>query len=239
MLKLASSVAIVFLIASAAAGAPRKSVLILHEGSRLLPYQEIASRELQKDLTSSQDLTNEVFEEFLDTWRLSDDKSLVALALETKYSGRKIDVVVADGVAAFELLLHSRPKFLQATPVVFLAISDIHLPPALPPNITGVITHIDYAGTIRLATMLQPDLQHVYYIESDPAFFGLAGEVLKREFEPFRDRIAVTIWTRLDLLELLRKVGSLPPHSAILYGSWGCCTAARSPTFLSSNRGTR
>src|SRR6516165_8980864 len=100
MLKLASSVAVVFLLACTAAGEPGKNVLILHEGSRLLPYQEIASRELQKDLTSDKGLIVEIFEEFLDTWRLRADPPELTIALQTKYAGQKVDVVVADGVAA-------------------------------------------------------------------------------------------------------------------------------------------
>jgi len=220
MLKLASSVAVVFLLACTAAGEPGKNVLILHEGSRLLPYQEIASRELQKDLTSDKGLIVEIFEEFLDTWRLGDDPPELTIALQTKYAGQKVDVVVADGVAALELLLHNPPKFLQGTPVVFLSMSDVHLPPMLPPNITGVVTHVDYTGTIRLATTLQPDLRHIYYIESDPQLDAVAGEMLKHEFAPFREKLDVTMWVRVDLLELLARVSSLPPHSAILFDAY-------------------
>ena len=220
ILKPKSSLPTILLLVSVATAAPSRNVLILHEGSLLLPYQAIVSEELQKGLASKRNLAVEVFEEYLDTWRLNDDKSRLALALDTKYFQRRFDVVVAYGAAVFELLLHNPPKFLQGTPVVFLTMSDIHLPQLLPPNITGVVTHVDYAGTIRLAMTLQPELQHVYYIESDPVFSVVAGDMLKGEFDPFRDKLEITIWSHIGLLELLKRVSNLPPHSAVLLDAY-------------------
>ena len=103
-------------VQAAFAGTP-KNVLILHEGSRLLPYQSLMSSELEKDLTSPK-FEIQVFEEYLERWRLSQDFS--AGALEAKYSGRKFDVVVADGIRALQLLVDRPPEFLRGTPVVFV-----------------------------------------------------------------------------------------------------------------------
>src|SRR5262245_49433933 len=128
MLRVTTSIAILLLFVSAAMGAVRKNVLILHEGSRLFPYQVLMSREMQKDLASNASLDIEIFEEYLDNWRLDQDMSRSANALETKYSGKKFDVVLADGIGAFHLLLGHPPDFLRDTPVVFVSVPDFHLP---------------------------------------------------------------------------------------------------------------
>jgi signal transduction histidine kinase len=203
--------------------AAQKNVLILHEGSRLLPYQAIVSRELQTEIASDKDLDTEVFEEYLDNWRLNADLSRSANALETKYSGQRFDVVVADGVGALRLLTKGPPEFLRGTPVVFVAVAVHHAQglPTLPSNITGVSTHVDYAGTIRLAQALQPDLKNIYFINSEPFTDEAAkNEMLRGEVTSLHKGLEISFWEREDLASLLKRVGELPPHTAVLFDEY-------------------
>lgn len=220
MLRFTGSIAVLFILVSSAMGAPRKNVLILHEGSRLLPYQALMAGELHKDLTSDKKLNIEIFEEYLDSWRLDQDFARSASVLTTKYSGKKFDMVVADGARALHLLLDNPPDFLQGTPVVFVSVEDFQVPEKLPINITGVATHVDFAATIRLAQALQPDLQHIFYIENEPLSDPIKNEALKGEFQPFRNRLNISYWGHDDLGVLLKKVGKLPPHSAVLFDEY-------------------
>ena len=133
-----------------------------------------------------------------------------------KYSGRRFDVVVADGIGALRLLTNHPPEFLRDTPAVFLSVALNNGIPTLPPNITGVATHVDYAGTIRLARTLQPHLQHIYYINGQPLDNAPAkNEMLQNEVRSARDRLEISFWDHDDLGSLLKKVGSLPPHSPV------------------------
>jgi signal transduction histidine kinase len=212
--------AILTIFVSLATGAPRKDVLILHEGFQLLPYQELMTRELHKDLSSNVSIEVQLFEEYLDSWRLNQDMGSLASALGTKYTGRTFDLIIADGAGAVRLLLNNPPDFVRRTPVVFVSVLDVNLPPKLPPNITGVETHLDMAATIRLAQTLQPDLQHLYYIESDPLSDIEKDKTLQGEFQAFHGRLDVVLWERDELAVLLKKVGKLPPHSAVLFDSY-------------------
>jgi ABC-type uncharacterized transport system substrate-binding protein len=188
-------IAVLLLVSSTAARAAQKNVLILHEGSRLLPYQAIVSHELQSEIASDRNLDTEVFEEYLDNWRLNADLLHSANALETKYSGRRFDVVVADGTGALLLLINRPPPFLQGAPVVFLSVADFNVTGALPPNITGIVTHVDYAGTIRLAQELQPDLRQIYYIDSDRHIDGAAkSNMLQDEFRSNSEALEISLW---------------------------------------------
>jgi signal transduction histidine kinase len=219
MLRWSTPLAIVVLLTSFASAAPSKKVVVLHEGSNFLPYQFTASEELKKAFSSARGVHIEIFEEYLDKWRLGADLPRLAIALDTKYAGQKIDVVVADGVTAFQLLVNYTPQFLRAVPVVFFSMSDLYLPQSIPPNVTGVATHIDYAGTARLAVTLQPGLKHLYYVVSEP-LERAESQMLDREFGSLQDKLDVVIWDRLGLADLLKKVSTLPPDSAVLYDSY-------------------
>lgn len=207
------------LFAPIAIGATRKNVLILHEGSRLLPYQFLLSSELQKDLGSS-GFDVQIFDEYLDTWRLKNDPSYAIDALGAKYARLKFDVVVVDGNTPFQVMLNRTPAFLRGTPVVFLTVPDYDLPSTLPPNMTGVTTHKEYGTTVRLATGLQPGLQHLVYIEGGLPQNALRETAVRNELAPFRNQLDIVELKDQPVDDLLKQVKSLPPHSAILFDTY-------------------
>lgn len=219
MLRYTGVLAFYLLFVHSALAAPAKNVLVLHEGSSLLPYQALMASEIRKDLRSTK-FDIQIYEEYLDSWRLSRDSARSANALEAKYANVKFDAVVADGDGALWLLLDRTPAFLRGTPVVFLSVPDSSLPKTLPANVTGVTTHVDYGETVRLAASLQPGLEHLYYIDSDPASIDTKPAALRAEFAPFRKQLDVVIWEGLDLDDLLRRVETLPPHSAVLFDGY-------------------
>lgn len=207
------------LFAPVAIGATRKNVLILHEGSRLLPYQFLLSSQLQKGLGRT-GFDVQIFDEYLDTWRLNNDPSYAIDALGAKYAGLKFDVVVVDGNTPFQVMLNRPPAFLRGTPVVFLTVPDYDLPSRLPPNMTGVTTHKEYSTTVRLATGLQPGLQHLVYIEGGLPPNALRETAVRDELEPFRRQLDIVELKDLPVDDLLKRVQSLPPHSAILFDTY-------------------
>lgn len=220
LIRFMSWMAILLMLSSAAFGASRKNILILHEGSRLLPYQVLMSREMQKDLASNTSLGIEIFEEFLDNWRLDQDMSRSAHALDTKYLGKKFDLVVADGSHALRLLLDHPPDILRGVPVVFVSAADFDLPANFPPHVTGIATHVDYAATVRLAQALQPGLQHLYFIDSEPLTTAAKNQMLSNEFRSLRGQLDIVLWEQDDLGTLLKKVDKLPPNSAVLFDTY-------------------
>ncbi len=198
---------------------PQKNVLVLHEGSKLLPYQIETSQGLEKALTEDRSLSIDLYEEYLDRWRLDRDEATIAAALETKYAGMKFDVVVADGVAGYWLLQKNPPPFLRGTPVVFLAIAD-PLPKDLLANATGVVSKVDYLGTVQLAARLQPDLRHLYYIVSDGAWDEMLSKKIRETLQPFGNQLEITVWDQEPLEEMLKKAAHLPAHSAVLFDAY-------------------
>jgi signal transduction histidine kinase len=219
MWRYAASLILSLLFVPSAVAAARKNVLILHEGSRLLPYQFELSSEMQKGLASTQ-FDIQIFDEYLDSWRLSQDPWHAVSALGTKYAGLKFDVVVVDGNAPFQAMLNRPPAFLRGTPVVFLTVPDYDLPFRLPSNFTGITVHKEYLATVRLATRLQPGLQHVFLVMGGLPSNVLRDAAVRNELASFRDQLDVVDLQNLAVDDLLRRVKSLPPHSAILFDTY-------------------
>ena len=219
MWRFTASLILSLLFVPSALAAPRKNVLILHQGSRLLPYQFPLFSEMQRDLASKQ-FDIQVFDEYLDNWRISEDPGHAVRALEAKYAGVKFDVVVADGNPPFQVLLKRPPEFLRGIPVVFVAVLDLDLPSHLPSNITGVADHKEYSATVRLATRLQPGLQRIFYIGGGMPASALHEVSLRNEIAPFRSQLDIVDLHGLAVDDLLKRVESLPPHSAVLFISY-------------------
>lgn len=213
-----ASLTVVLLVTPFAFGAT-KNVLILHEGSRQLPYQYLLSSELQKDLGKTP-FDIQIFDEYLDAARLKQDPSYAAEWIKAKYAGKKIDVVVVDGNVPFQVMLHQPPAFLRGTPVVFLTVPDFDLPSPMPPNITGVAIHKEFGATVRLAMRLQPGLQHLFYVESGLLPNALRNAAVQEDLAPFENQLDVVDLSGLSVDDLLARVKSLPPHSAILFDTY-------------------
>ena len=218
MWRYAVSFMLAVLLAPCAQGATQKNVLILHEGSRLLRYQFLLASEMQEDLSQTK-FAIQIFDEYLEGWRLNEPIYAVD-ALEAKYAGIKFDAVVVDGNGPFQVMLHHPPAFLRGVPVVFLTVPDYDLPANLPSNITGITTHKEYGETVRLATRLQPDLQHIFYVEGGLARNALRDAAFHSELAPFRNKLDIVDLQNLTVDEILSRVKSLPPHSAILFDTY-------------------
>lgn len=219
MWRYAVSLILSLLFVPSAFATTRKNVLILHEGSRLLPYQFELSSQIQKDLSSTR-FDIQVFEEYLDSWRLSQNPWSAVSALEAKYVGLKFDVVVVDGNAPFRAMLNHPPAFLRGTPVVFVTLPDYDLPSPLPPNITGITVHKEYSASVRLAMRLQPGLQHIFFVQNGLPSNALRDAAVRNEFASFRSQLEIVDLEDLAIDDLLKRVASLPPHSAIIYDTY-------------------
>jgi signal transduction histidine kinase len=219
MWRCVGSLILFLLFVPGALAATRKNVLILHEGSRLLPYQFEVSSEIQRDLSSTR-FDIQVFEEYLDSWRLSQNPWSAVSALEAKYVGLKFDVVVVDGNAPFQAMLNRPPAFLRGTPVVFVSLPDYDLPSRLPANITGITAHKEYRANVGLAMRLQPGLQHIFFVQSGLAPNALRDEAVRNELASFRNQLDIVNLENLAIDDLLKRVASLPPHSAIVFDTY-------------------
>src|SRR3546814_301147 len=85
------------------------------------------------------------------------------------------------------------------------------------PNATGVISRFDLRETVRLAQLLQPDLQNLFVVTGSSSFDRSWEEAARRELAMFSGNLAITFFAGLSLDELMVRLARLQSRSALLY----------------------
>jgi signal transduction histidine kinase len=83
-------------------------------------------------------------------------------------------------------------------------------------NSTGILSHVDMRGTVELATVLQPDLQHVFVVSGTQGAAQLL-EAMRTQLQSFERRLSITYLTGLPTSELESRLATLPAHSMVYY----------------------
>ena len=198
----------------------RPQILILASGDSMLPATRIMSDEIGKGLEAGLGGDVDLFVEFLDAVRFPEPayRALLVQLMETKHGGKRFDLIFALGPPAYDFVAeHRAVDYLQA-PVVYLAIRDttIARQPRLA-NATGIVSRFDLRETVRLATLLQPDLQNLYVVTGASNFDREWEKVARRELADMPDGLAITYLAGLPLDELMTRLSSTPRESALLY----------------------
>ena len=112
--------------ASGADAANTKRVVVLYPESDGRPGNLLVDRGIRAALQSYTAGPIEVYNEYLDLTRFSDERSHQQLAefLRQKYAGRKIDVVIPGLVHALDFVLKYRSEVFSDVPIVFCAVEQ-------------------------------------------------------------------------------------------------------------------
>jgi signal transduction histidine kinase len=220
------SVAGVFLLASATAFAQpgdggvdpgsavqrQKSVLVVYETRRDAQIVTVGDRELPRILESGLPAGVDFYSEFLDYARFAQTDYQTAFRdfLESKFRGRRFDLVIAMGETSLNFLVNYRDSLFAGTPVLYFN----SRPTPQYPNTTGVISAASLSGTVELALQLQPETQNVFVVSSAiPELTDTARQQLRQ----FESRLQVTFLTGLRTTELEARLKSLPARSIVYY----------------------
>ncbi len=197
---------------------PVKNILVLHEGWENWASNTLVNAQIQEILGSDNSVEVQLFQEYVDQWRLGQSIPDVAEALHRKYAAEKLDLIITVGAAPFSLMLNQGATIFPGVPVVFFSLGDFELPKGnLPKNITGVIGHVDVAGTVDLALRLQPDTRHLFVVSGNSPYEGFAMRALRPQLQGVAGRLNVVYLSDLTLEEILTRVSQLPDHSAVFF----------------------
>lgn len=197
-----------------------KRILILQSFRNALPINSEFFEGIREGLDLSPDLPVDIDSEALDLSRLNDERYIRKLVeiYELKYHAKPPDLIIATYTPAAQLLLDHRRELFPGKPIVFCSAefssNDLK---QLPPDITGVTSKRDFAGTVELMSRLHPDMRHIAVIIGSSRLDALWEQDTRKALHPFESRFEV-IWLRgLPLPELIETVRALPSHTAILY----------------------
>jgi signal transduction histidine kinase len=210
------------IVAVNSAAAETKRVLILHSfGRDFLPFSEFLGL-FREQLVKASPNPIDLYEASLETVRYSDPQDDTPLLeyLRSLFSNRKLDLVVTVGgpAARFIQRYRSEPFFLS-TPMLVTAVDERIVDiAALHASDAVIAFKIDLAAVINNILQVLPRTTDVAVIFGNSPFEKYWVEEARQELQSFMDRIKFTWLNEFSLDEILQRVASLPPRSAIFYG---------------------
>jgi len=178
----------------------QKQVLVVYSTRRDAQIVAIGDRELPRILEKGLTEGVDYYSEFIDEGRFSQPEYQIAFRdfLDLKYSGRHFDLLIAMGEKPLEFVATHRDELFAGTPLVYFSDLGDRVPNY--PNSTGVIAHSNLAGSVTLATALQPDTKSIFVV------VGVGADALlestRRQLRVFEPRIAITYLAGLPTADL-------------------------------------
>lgn len=217
---LAMSAVLGIVAAPASAAEQEARVLILNTADTSLPGHRVIENAMRASLDS--DTTRQVayFFESIDAYRFSMEAlepELLAL-FSKKYRALPIDVVVAVSRPAIEFFGRYGKQLWPGARVVYNAFSaEYGGRVALPPNVGGVVSYQDVAGTIALARRLRPNPRRIVVISGASEVERSAAQLAADALSTSANQAPVEFLSGLPLQELLARVADEPADAIIIY----------------------
>ena len=125
------------------------------------------------------------------------------------------------GPAAVFARKHRRELF-PGTPLLFTAVDERYLRDApLGDNESAVSVINDFPQLIDGALQVLPETRQVFMVIGSGAIGQFWRRELERDLKRFSDHVTFIWSSELSLQDILRRVASLPSHSAIVYFTFG------------------
>ena len=200
--------------------AAKKKVLVLYWDSKDFPGNVSFDQGFQAGLSADPSLKLDLYSEYLDSQRFPGERQTELLYeyLLGKYSGQKIDVVVATPDPALSFLMKYRKHLFTDTPIVFVAVQRPS-PETLTAGagLTGIIRANTHRKTLDLALKLHPQTKDVFVISGTPEHDKRFENLSREELAGYESRVRLNYLTDLPVNDLVERVKTLPRDSIILY----------------------
>ncbi len=203
-----------------ASAAEIKSVLLIFPFQADLPHHTIALQALSEELGAVDELSVDVYVEYLEINRITDAAYQAYLLdiLATKYRNRVIDLVIVSDELALRLWLDQRADILPTTPVIFFDVLTERLTAfPLPPDVTGVSGALGYDQSVAWALQTFPEIDEIVVIHG-------IGKVEREDLATIEalktdlyEQVRFTDLSGLSLEAISARVAALPPSSIVLY----------------------
>jgi signal transduction histidine kinase len=212
---------LLFLATLAAASAEPRRVLLLHSfGSNFSPYNDYVVK-LREDLARQSSEPMDVYEVSLAIARFAEDEREKPFVdyLDSLFVGRRLDLVMTVGAPAAGFVQRHRQQVFPSTPVLFTAVDQRRLKEAdFSVNDATVAITIDVPPLIANVLAVLPQTTRIAVVVGNSPLEKFWLEVMRREFGQFTSQIEFVWFNELSFSEMLKRVATLPPRSAIFFG---------------------
>jgi PAS domain S-box-containing protein len=215
---------ILFLLSAALARNPDQSRLVVvlypDDYARGGPGSILVDRGIRTTFAAGFHGNIEVHSEYLDVARFQSMEYQQHLTefLRQKYTGRKVELVIAGLSPSFDFALKHREEIFPGVPLVFCAVDQREVNARrLPGDVIGAPIRFDLAATLDVAVRLHPNTARVFVIAGSAEFDSSWVAEARRVFRPYEEKLEFVYLTGLPMHALLSEVENLPQDSIIYY----------------------
>jgi signal transduction histidine kinase len=213
------SVAFLIFATMGAAAEPRR-VLMLHAfGHAYSPWSDMAGS-FRAELIKRSPEPIDLYEVSLDTARVQDpkDEGPFVEYIRAVLSGRKLDLIVPVGAPAAFFAQRYRQLLFPATPMLIVGADLRRIPSATrADNDTAVLLDLDLPAYLQNILHLLPETKDVAVVVGNSPVERFWASELRRDFQPFADRVNITWFNELSFGEMLERAAAMPPRSVIFW----------------------
>jgi hypothetical protein len=203
----------------ASAADPRR-VLLLHAfGHPYSPWSDMAGS-FRAELIKKSPEPIDLYEVSLDTARVHSpqDEGPFVEYIRALLFGRKLDLIVPVGAPAAFFMQRYRAQLFATTPMLIVGADLRRIPAAtLTDNDTGVLLNLDLPAYLENVLRLRPETTDVAVVVGNSPVERFWTRELRRDFQPFADRLNITWLNNLTFDEMLSHASTMRPQSAILW----------------------
>jgi len=212
---------VVLLVSIGEAAAQPKKVLFLHTFGPNFEQGTAWSREIQKELNRQSPWPLNIQEQSLVTALDGDDAAEAKFVeyIGALYAQRAPDLIVALGAPAARFVQQHKPDMFPKTPMLLAAVEVRRIEPSLLSEQDAVAgARYDQVAAIENVLRLLPETKAIAIIlGNSPGERFWAGEHQRILGPLLKNKVELTFYGQQPLAEILEKVASLPPRTAIFY----------------------
>jgi signal transduction histidine kinase len=213
-----------FVCQAAFAAEPKRILIIDSFGRDFAPWNEYAKR-FRADLDREWSEPIDLYETSLAIPRFSDESKESEFKenqftdyLHSLFVDRRLDLIVTIGSPAAQFAQRNRARLFPTTPLLFGILEQRRVPPAsLTANDTVLAASVDQIAVVENILRVRPKTTHVaVVIGNSPIEKYWLGQ-LQENFQRFRDRVSFTWLNELPFADMMKRVETLPPRSAVYF----------------------
>lgn len=195
-------------------------MLILHAfGHAHSPWSDMAAS-FRAEIVKKSPEPIDLYEVSLDTARVQDPGQEAPFVeyIKALLSKRTPDLIVPVGAPAAFFLQRNRPKIFPTTPMLILGADIRRIPGSTRTEYdTGVFLDLDLPAYLTNILQLRPETREISVVVGNSPVERYWTSELHRAFQQFSDRVNITWFNDLTLVQMQERAARMAPKSAIFW----------------------
>jgi len=197
-----------------------RRVLLLYPFDNAHPATANAGAAIQKRLLERSPSKIDIAAEFLDLARFPSqaDEARAARYVADKHSTAPPDIIMPLNSEALRFATKYRAIIAPNAPIVFCCVTpDVATAPDRAKDVTGIYSQFDVGKTITLAQKLQPEARNLVIVSGSSDIDRRWLAVLRKEIEPYEDRLKTEYWVGIPYKTLLERASRLQRGTIVVF----------------------